>query len=120
MVAEIRDGIHLAAIGGLSPLEEFQKRVAQSFERTHHSVEDRVIERFTALQVTADGIDLGAVGLRGPASTWTYLVQDDALKDPIAAALVGQRHIGFAVNAALAGPFLILWMLVRRFQKRQR
>jgi len=120
MVAEIRDGIHLAAIGGLSPLEEFQKRVAQSFERTHRSVEDRVIERFTALQVTADGIDLGAVGLRGPASTWTYLVQDDTLKDPIAAALVGQRHIGFAVNAALAGPFLILWMLVRRFQKRQR
>ena len=118
--AEIRDGIHLVAIGGLSPVEEFQKRVAQSFEHTRHSVEDRIIERFTTLEVTADGINLDAVGLRGPASTWTYLMQDDALKDPIAAALLSRRHIGFAVNAALTGPFLILWMLLRRFQRRPR
>jgi len=120
IVAEIRDGIHLAAIGGLSPLEEFQKRVAQSFEHTRHSVDDRMIEHFTALQVTADGIDLDAVGLRGPASTWTYLVQEDVFEDPVAAALVSQRHIGFAVGAALTGPLLVLWMLLRRFRKRQK
>ena len=30
-VAEIREGIHLAEVGGLSPLEEFQKGAAESF-----------------------------------------------------------------------------------------
>jgi preprotein translocase subunit SecA len=119
-VAEIRDGIHLVAIGGRSPLEEFQKSVAQSFEQIYHSVDDRIAERFAALQITADGINLEAAGLRGPASTWTYLVQEDVFSDPIAAALVSQRHIGFAVYAALTGPLLMLWMLRRRFQKRSR
>jgi preprotein translocase subunit SecA len=119
-VAEIRDGIHLVAIGGLSPQEEFMKRVVQSFEHARDSVEDRLVASFKGLYITADGIDLDAAGLRGPSSTWTYLVEEDALKDPIAAALVSQRHIGFAINAALTGPLLMLWALARRFQNRRR
>jgi preprotein translocase subunit SecA len=125
--AEIRDGIHLVAVGGLSPLEEFQKRVVQSFEHTcgyspqerRISVEDRLVESFTALDITADGVDLDATGLRGPSSTWTYLVQEDVFEDPIAAALISQRNIGFAVGAALTGPLLMLWALLRRFQKQR-
>jgi preprotein translocase subunit SecA len=117
MVADIRDEIHLVAIGGLSPLDEFHSRVVQSFEHTRHSVEARIIERFMALQVTADGVNLEAMGLRGPSSTWTYLVQDDVFKDPIAATLISQRHIGFAVGAALTGPLLMLWMLLRRLRR---
>ena len=119
-VAEIRDEIHLVAIGGLSPLEEFQKRVAQSFEQIRHSAEDRIVDLFMTLQVTVDGINLEAMGLRGPASTWTHLVQEDVFSDPIAAALVSQRHIGFAVTAALTSPLLLLWLLRRRFQKRSK
>ena len=34
VVAEIRDGIHLVTIGGMSPLEEFQQAVARSFTTT--------------------------------------------------------------------------------------
>ena len=66
-----------------------------------------------------DGVDLDAASLRGPASTWTYL-EEDVFKDPIAAALLSQRNIGFAVSAAMVGPLLMLWALVQRFQKRQR
>jgi preprotein translocase subunit SecA len=29
------------------------------------------------VQITADGADLGAAGLRRPTATWTYLVQDN-------------------------------------------
>ena len=118
-VADIKDGIHLVAVGGLSPLEEFHKSVLRSFEHTFDSVADRVVTKFTSLHVTADGVDLDAASLRGPASTWTYL-EEDVFKDPIAAALLSQRNIGFAVSAAMVGPLLMLWALVQRFQKRQR
>jgi hypothetical protein len=73
----------------------------------------------TSLHITADGVDLDAASPRGPASTWTYL-EEDVFKDPIAAALLSQRNIGFAVSAAMVGPLLMLWALVQRFQKRQR
>jgi preprotein translocase subunit SecA len=118
-VADIKDGIHLVAVGGLSPLEEFHKSVLRSFEHTFDSVADRVGTKFTSLPITADGVDLDAASLRGPASTWTYL-EEDVFKDPIAAALLSQRNIGFAVSAAMVGPLLMLWALVQRFQKRQK
>ena len=85
-VDDIQDGIHLAAVGGLSPLEEFQKAVAQSFEDFFTAVDDWVIEKFAALPFTATGLDLAAAGLQGHSSTWTYLVAD-MVRDPIVAML---------------------------------
>jgi preprotein translocase subunit SecA len=119
MAAEIRDEIHLVAIGGLSPLEEFQKRVAHSFEEARQGIEDQLVERFRNLTITKEGVDWGAMGLRGPSSTWTYLVHEDIYTDPIAATLVSRRQIGFAVGAAMTGPLLMLWALLARFRRRR-
>ncbi len=116
-VAEVKEGIHLAVVGGLSPLNEFHKSVVQSFEPFFDSVADRVVDKFMALRITADGVDLDAAGLRGPSSTWTYLVEEEAYHDPLAAILTSQSHIGFAVGAAATGPLLLLWALVRRLRR---
>jgi preprotein translocase subunit SecA len=78
-VTEIRDGIHLARLGGLSPINEFIKRAAASFEDALNGIDDRVAERFSTLEITPDGVELEALGLRGPSSTWTYLVNDEPL-----------------------------------------
>lgn len=120
VVAEIRDGIHLVAVGGLSPLDEFQKSVLQSFEHTRDAVEDRIVEEFEALHITEDGVDLDTARLRGPSSTRTYLVEEDVFEDRIAAALGSRGNIGFAAMAAFTGPLLMLWALMRRFQRRRR
>jgi preprotein translocase subunit SecA len=117
--AEIRDEIHLVAIGGLSPLEEFQRRVAHSFDEMRHGVEDRLVERFQNLVITKEEIDWGVMGLRGPSSTWTYLVHEDISADPIAATLISRRQIGFAVGAAMTGPLLMLWAVLARFRRRR-
>jgi preprotein translocase subunit SecA len=117
-VAEIREGIHLAEVGGLSPLEEFQKGAAASFLRARDSVDGWVVERFSPLEITPDGVDLEGMGLRGPSSTWTYLVNDDAFSDRMAAMLLSRRNIGFAANAALTGPLLLVWALSRRLRRR--
>jgi preprotein translocase subunit SecA len=119
-VTEIRDGIHLAEVGGLSPLVEFQKRAVESFDHALNAIDARVVERFTALEITSQGMDLDEMKLRGPSSTWTYLVSDHAFTDRLAAALVSRGNVGFAVGAALTGPLLMLWALSRRLQRRDR
>jgi len=118
-VAEVKEGIHLVAVGGLSPIREFHKSVVQSFGHFFDSIVDRVVDKFMTLRITADGVDPDTAGLRGPSSTWTYLVEEEAYKDPLAALLISQSNIGFAIGAASTGPLLLLWALVRRFQGRR-
>jgi preprotein translocase subunit SecA len=119
-VAEIRDGIHLAEVGGLWPLAEFQKQAAESFDHALQSVEARMVERFASLDITSEVAGMDQMGLLGPSSTWTYLVDDHASTDRLAASLVGRRNIGFAVGAALTGPLFMLWVLSRRLLRRGR
>lgn len=118
-VADIREGIHLVVLGGLVPLEEFQKAAVRSFRETRDTFENRVVERFLALPVTASGIDLEAAGLRGPSATWTYLLEEDLAQDPLATTLASNRNIGMAIGAAATGPLLLLWALRERFRKRR-
>jgi preprotein translocase subunit SecA len=121
-VTEIRDGIHLAQVGGLSPFDEFVKQAAACFDGALDSIDPHVLDRFSELRITADGIDkeqMDQMGLRGPSSTWTYLINDDAFTDGLAATLMGRQNIGFAANAAVAAPLLMLWAVSRRLQRRK-
>jgi preprotein translocase subunit SecA len=86
-VSEIRDGIHLMEIGGLSPLNEFHKQAKEAFETALASIEERLLEAFDRLEITAEPPDLSALGLLGPASTWTYLVDDHAMSNPLLRAM---------------------------------
>jgi len=77
-LADLREGIYLRALGrGLSPLDEFHKEATRAFAGLLAGVEERSAERFGTVQITADGADLDAAGLRRPTATWTYLVQDN-------------------------------------------
>ena len=60
--------------------------------------------------------------LKGPSSTWTYLVTDDPFKNQIGMMLTGPGRATFAIGAAaMAMPLLILWgMIDRVFGKRSR
>ena len=118
-IAEIRDGIHLVAVGGLSPEREFAKAAARSFEQASGSVPDRIVEMFVALEAAPGGIDAATAGLGQPRATWSYLVHEDVTEDPLAAAMIGQGNIGFAATAALTGPLLMLWVLRQRMRRRQ-
>jgi preprotein translocase subunit SecA len=77
-LADLREGIYLRALGrGLSPLDEFHKEATRAFAGLLAGVEERSAESFGTVQITADGADLDAAGLRRPTATWTYLVQDN-------------------------------------------
>ncbi|WP_168442867.1 accessory Sec system translocase SecA2 [Microbacterium sp. PF5] len=79
---EIRDGIHLRALGGEKPADEFHRLALREFhgffDRTYQQTAD-----FIAALSSADiGRDLTELGLRRPSATWTYMVTDDPYGNP--------------------------------------
>ena len=53
--------------------------------------------------------------LKGPSSTWTYLVNDDPFRNQIGMMLTGPGKTTFAIGAALMSmPLLIFWGIVDR------
>ena len=91
-----------------------------SFDLALGAIEDQVVAHFTSREITADGANLDNLGIRGPASTWTILVDDHMSTDRLAAALLVRGNVGFAAGAALTGPLLLLWALSRRFKRGSR
>jgi preprotein translocase subunit SecA len=91
-LADVREGIHLRALGrGLDPLDEFHKVAVSSFNKLFDEVQQRSDESFTTVPITEEGADLGEAGLKRPSATWTYLVQDNPFGTDIDRAL---RSVG--------------------------
>ncbi|MFF5208628.1 accessory Sec system translocase SecA2 [Streptosporangium sp. NPDC000396] len=76
-LAELREGIHLRALGRLNPIDEFNKEAKPAYQRMLAEIESRSIATFETATITADGLDLDGAGLKRPTATWTYLVQDN-------------------------------------------
>ena len=85
MLGDIREGIHLRALGqgpnpfvaSLDPLTEFHAEAVPLFRKLLADVEEKAAETFEKAAITSDGADLPALGLVRPTATWTYLVKDN-------------------------------------------
>jgi preprotein translocase subunit SecA len=65
-------------------------------------------------------IDLAALGIKAPGSTWTYLINDDPFRDRIGALLTGPGGATVAIfSAALMMPLLVMWGLVDRYLNKE-
>jgi preprotein translocase subunit SecA len=63
---------------------------------------------------------LTGLGLRGPSSTWTYLVNDDPFRQQIGLMLMGAGAMTVAMySAALLTPLFVLMGLVERWRSRR-
>ena len=110
-VADLREGIHLLRIGGQDPLTEFVHRSIDHFAEITERIDLRVRESL------AEGDAMDPAELRGPSSTWTYLVSDDPFRDQLGVQLAG--NTGVAAAAALyAGPLLILTAWLKKRSRR--
>ena len=99
-LADVREGIHLRALAhGLNPLDEFHKEAVRGFSGLLKTVEERSVESFGTVPVTAAGADLSAAGLKRPSATWTYLVQDNPFGTDIDRAL---RSVARSMRRMLA------------------
>ncbi len=81
LVSDIRENIHLVVLANQSPLDEFHKRAGREYAQMLVRIDDRILHSFCTAEITASGIDLDKEGLRGPSSTWTYLINDNPFGD---------------------------------------
>ena len=79
LIDDIREGIHLQRYGGRLPLTEFQRQIIDAYAAMMEGLREEVVETFMRLRAEHGTIDLDRAGLRGPTSTWTYLVNDNPL-----------------------------------------
>lgn len=75
-VTAVREGIHLVSLGGKVPLDEFHSIVLELIRDMRMDIERETVGVLEKIPITAQGISLDEAGLRRPAATWTYLVND--------------------------------------------
>lgn len=86
-LADIRESIHLRALGRQNPLDEFHRMAVDAFASLAADAIEAAQQTFdTAPSLEGEvGVDLSK--LARPTSTWTYMVHDDPLNDDTMAAL---------------------------------
>ena len=119
-IAHIREGIHLLGFAGKNPTFEFQKMALKAFDHLQQKIDEKIIKTFNAVIITENGIDAEQEGLKGPSSTWTYLINDNPFGNQLQGVLLGSH--AFAFQAApwlmLFLPFILVGKALKRFSKR--
>jgi preprotein translocase subunit SecA len=117
LAADLREGIHLVRLGGQDPLARFTAELNQAVGRLESTVDTAALETLERLEVNGGRVDLD---IRGPSSTWTYLVNDDPFRDQLGMLLIGPGRAGVAIYAAaVMMPLLLLWGMVDRLLRRR-
>ncbi len=81
-------------------------------------VDEQVVEKFISLEITNGKLELKKMGLHGPSSIWTYIINDQAIMNSLASTLVSSRQIGFAAHAGLLAPAILASHFVRQMKRR--
>jgi preprotein translocase subunit SecA len=120
LAADLREGVHLVALGGLDPLTRYTTDLNRSFAQIDDTIDTAVLAELDDVRFEDGRLVLSETILKGPSSTWTYLVNDDPFRNQIGMMLTGPGKTTFAIGAAVMSmPLLIFWGLVDRlFGKR--
>lgn len=80
-LADIRESIHLRALGRQNPLDEFHRMALDAFASLAADAIEAAQQTFETSEAieSEPGIDLSK--LARPTSTWTYMVRDNPLED---------------------------------------
>jgi preprotein translocase subunit SecA len=129
-IQDTRDSIHLVHLGAREPLEEFLKWGTDEFFRMKKCLDEAVISEIALIIQKNGPMDIDLDRLRGPSSTWTYLVSDEnqfgwgiEMVKPRKMAFFGAGNslAGPAViNAVIHGPIFMLTLLLSWRRKRNR
>jgi len=86
-LADIRESIHLRALGRQNPLDEFHRMAVDAFASLAADAIEAAQQTFETSPTIEDepGVDLSK--LARPTSTWTYMVHDNPLADDSLSAL---------------------------------
>ena len=117
-ISDVREGIHLTGVGGESPIREFLKIIDNEFQQLEQKIYTEILKTFNSLPLTDKGIDLEKEGIKGPSSTWTYLINDNQFG--LWVGLLQGSNIGFAAGAAAWYGPLYIWMALAQRKNRRK
>ena len=83
-LADIRESIHLRALGRQNPLDEFHRLAVDAFGSLASNAVEAAQQTFETADLVDGGdheFDLDLSKLARPTSTWTYMVHDNPLQD---------------------------------------
>jgi hypothetical protein len=103
-------------LNGRDPLTEFFRTAGAAYEQLVEQIEETIVETFELLEITADGADWEAAGLRGPSSTWTYLAHDNLYGSSIFQNMSYRPSVGI-IGAMMWAPLLFAWSLYLKWRK---
>ena len=86
-LADIRESIHLRALGRQNPLDEFHRMAVDAFASLAADAIEAAQQTFETANVLEDEPGLDLSKLARPTSTWTYMVHDNPLQDDTLSAL---------------------------------
>lgn len=75
-LAEVREGVHLRALGRVDPLDEFHRSAVPAFNQLIPEIEERTAATFEEVDLE-EGFEPERAELIRPSATWTYLVNDN-------------------------------------------
>ena len=80
-VRELRDEVLFVQYDGRQPIVEYYRAAGQEYEFLLEGIDEAASDALQRLEIGPGGVDWQRDGLRGPSSTWTYLVNDSAFGD---------------------------------------
>ncbi len=86
-LSDIRESIHLRALGRQNPLDEFHRLAVDGFAHLAADAIEASQQTFETANVLADEPGLDLSKLARPTSTWTYMVHDNPMRDDSMSAL---------------------------------
>jgi preprotein translocase subunit SecA len=120
LAADLREGIHLVSLGGQDPLTRFTSELTVAFRGMEGTVAAATLDALEHLRTLDGRVDLDGLGIRGPSSTWTYLVNDDPFRNQIGMMLTGPGRAAITMYAAaIMMPLLLLWGIIDRLLRRR-
>ncbi len=86
-LSDIRESIHLRALGRQNPLDEFHRLAVDAFTHLAADAIEASQQTFETANVLEDEPGLDLSKLARPTSTWTYMVHDNPMRDDSLSAL---------------------------------
>ena len=79
-VSYIREGIHLMSIVNCNPIDEFHAQIIQAYEQMPDKINRESANMLVKLGGSNDPANWEKFGLKSPASTWTYTINDQYME----------------------------------------
>jgi preprotein translocase subunit SecA len=118
-IAEIKDTIYLVRFGGHDPLIEFMKTAKDGFTGMQNDIKTNTRRALKRIENLGDNVSLKKEGINKPASTWTYLVDDNPFRKSLGFDLGANANIGYAVGSILAYPVLLLAGIIKLWRDKR-